>query len=336
MNGSVEFHTYNGEKAVTFAFGRYKAMILPDVGGNLVSFTDIQRNLSFLRTPEANEMSAFKSRPFVYGIPVLFPPNRYEDGAFTWNERKYRFPVNELAKQNHLHGFLHNIPWAVEDSGVAESLTFVLLSQEVDETHPVYQYWPHHFKITLRYSMSDNGLKQEVQVKNLGPESMPLMLAFHTTLNVPFSKESSLHDYTYKATIGDRWELSERMLPTGGFQELSTGEQKLKNEGIDPFFEEMDNHYTSLPQNGMNYMALTDHRLGVRLIYNVGTKYSHWMIWNNYANGGFFCPEPQTSVVNAPNISLSNDESGLIVLNPGQVWTETSNFSLEHVSPAAV
>ncbi|MCF8567327.1 aldose 1-epimerase [Alicyclobacillus tolerans] len=331
MRSSVKFHQYNGEKAVTMSFGRYTAMILPDIGGNLVSFVDTERNLNFLRTPQSDEMMAFKSYPVVYGIPVLFPPNRYQDGTFTFNGREYRFPINEIDTNNHLHGFLYDLPWHVDVSGTSEAISQVMLFQEVDHNHPIYQFWPHHFKITICYRLSDEGLQQEVRVRNIGGDCMPLMLAFHTTLNVPFSPESTRSDYTCAITIGDRWELSKRMLPTGNFQALTSNEEQLKGDGISPFFEPMDNHYVSLPQDGRNYMALTDRRLGLRLIYNVGRKYNNWMIWNNNAEGSFFCPEPQTNVVNAPNTTLSDEESGMVVLEPGQSWFETSRFSIEYV-----
>lgn len=331
MTGSVKFHEYNGEKAVTLAFGQYSAMILPDAGGNLVSFVDEERHLDFLRTPKEAQMSTFKSRPFVFGIPVLFPQNRYEDGTFTWDGRQYLFPVNEKTTNNHLHGFLHNVPWKIDDFGACDEFTDVVVSQEVDDANPIYPFWPHHFRMTIRYSLSQKGLQQEVKVDNLGPDRMPVLLAFHTTFNVPFSNESNLNDYTYKTTIGDRWELSERMLPTGSFQDLSHEEQQLQEGGIEPFFTPMDNHYTSVPQNGMNYMALTDHRLGLRLVYDVGTKYKQWMIWNNFGNGNFFCTEPQTNIVNAPNLHLSGEDSGMIVLDAGHSWSETSRFFVDEI-----
>ena len=53
-----------------------------------------------------------------------------------------------------------------------------------------------------------------------------------------------------KLTIGERWELNERMLPIGTFQPLTADEQLLKGDGVNPFFDSMDNHYTAAAQNG--------------------------------------------------------------------------------------
>ena len=90
------------------------------------------------------------------------------------------------------------------------------------------------------------------------------------------------------------------MLPTGSHQELSANEQAMQGAGVYPFFESMDNHYTAVPQNGRNRMELTDEAEKVTLVYDVGTSYKQWMIWNNEATEGFFCPEPQINLVNAP------------------------------------
>ena len=73
-------------------------------------------------------------------------------------------------------------------------------------------------------------------------------------------------------------------------------------------------------------MELTDTKLGVTLVYDVGTSYKQWMIWNNNATEGFFCPEPQISLVNAPKVDLPADEIGLFSLAPGEIWEESARL----------
>ncbi|NHN34636.1 hypothetical protein G9U52_33245 [Paenibacillus sp. S3N08] len=51
-------------------------------------------------------MEAFKEKPRNHGIPVLFPPNRYEDGSFSFNGRMYSFPVNEEKTDRQSHTLL--------------------------------------------------------------------------------------------------------------------------------------------------------------------------------------------------------------------------------------
>ncbi|MNZ64098.1 Aldose 1-epimerase [compost metagenome] len=318
--------TYQGERAVWLKWGKYEAAILPKIGGNLIAFRDIEKGYRFLREPEEGKIDLFKKAPGVFGIPVLYPPNRYEDGRFPWRGEEYRLPVNEAKTGNHLHGYLHTSVWQVEDFGQTKQDSYVTVKYVVDESTETYKYLPFKFTVKLKYSLSDQGLTQQLFVHNDGTKEMPCLFAFHTAINAPFAPGSSEQDYLVKATIGERWELDERMLPTRSFQPLSADEKKLKEEGVNPFFEEMDNHYTSVPQNGRNRMELTDTKLGVTLVYDVGTSYKQWMIWNNEARGGFFCPEPQINLVNAPNVDLPADEIGLFSLQPGEIWEETARF----------
>ncbi|ANE45645.1 aldose epimerase [Paenibacillus swuensis] len=321
--------TYQGEKAIWFNYGRYEAAILPEIGGNLIAFRDIESGYNILHEPTEEEMPSFKARPFIHGIPVLFPPNRFEDGKFPWKGKVYEFPVNEEATGNHLHGFVHSVAWSVTDYGVNAQESYVTVTLTVDENHSVYQYLPHHFTLQLRYALSRDGLSQQLLVRNEGQDEMPCLIAFHTSINAPFVPGSSAKDYLLKLTVGERWEMSERMLPTGRYQPLNENERHLRDGGVYPFFESLDNHYTVLPQQGRNRMELTDTKHNVTLVYDCGTSYKQWMIWNNGATEGFFCPEPQVNLVNAPFSNLPADDIGLFGLQPGEIWEETSRLYLK-------
>lgn len=328
-NSQVYEGQFHGEAAIWLKAGPYEAAVLPAVGANLISFRQVDTGYAILHEPTPEEMESFKARPIIHGIPVLFPPNRYEDGKFAWEGKTYQFPINEENRGNHLHGFLHNIPWQVESMGTIGGDSTVTLVQHVSEGHPVYNYLPHSFTIRLSYTLSEEGLQQQISVRNVGKDRMPCLLAFHTAVNAPFVPGGEAKDYRVRLTIGERWEMSERMLPTGQYQPLSEPEVSLKTTGVYPFFDAMDNHYTAVPVQGRNRMELSDTKHQVTLVYDAGTAYKQWMIWNNFATEGFFCPEPQMNLVNAPNVKgMSADEIGLIGLEPGEVWEETSRLYL--------
>ncbi|MCM3783772.1 aldose 1-epimerase [Neobacillus mesonae] len=327
QNYSAIESTYGGLHAIKLKYGAFEAVLIPEVGGNLVSFRDVERGHSYLREPGEENVEDLKANPGIYGIPVLFPPNRYEDGKFPWDGKVYQLPVNEEATGNHLHGFLHYVPWSVVSYGAAEQESYVIVEQVVREGHEYHQYLPFEYTIRLRYTLSSLGLQQQITVINEGATSMPNLLAFHTAINAPFDLSSTAADYIAKATIGHRVELNERSLPTGSTQSLTDDEVLLKTEGVNPYFASMDNHYTAEPQNGRNYMELTNTKSGTKLVYDVGASYKHWMIWNNNACGQFFCPEPQMNLVNAPNVSGRQAEDiGLVALYPGEIFEETSRL----------
>ncbi|OBR64298.1 aldose epimerase [Paenibacillus oryzae] len=326
--GQASLGTFHDEDAVWLRYGSSEAAILPKVGANLIAFRDTEKGYTFLREPSADEMNTFRANPGVHGIPVLFPPNRYEDGTFDWNGKTYTFPVNEAKTGNHLHGFFHTAEWKVDDFGTGKTESYAVLSITVNEEHPIYTYLPHRFTIALRYSLSDSGLQQLVSVHNEGDEPMPCMIAFHTAINAPFAPGSTTEDYRFTLTTGKRWELNERMLPTGRHLPLREEEIQMQTTGLSPYWESMDNHYTSESRNGRNAMELTDTREGVVLVYDVSPSYKQWMIWNNGATPGFFCPEPQLNLVNAPNVDLPAEETGLVSLEPGGIWQAASRLYL--------
>ncbi|QGQ98888.1 aldose 1-epimerase [Paenibacillus psychroresistens] len=331
MNNQAYAGEYQGEKAIWLRSGHYEAALLPEIGGNLVAFRDTTRGFNILREPSLDEMAGFKAVPMVHGIPILFPPNRYHDGKFSLNGLNYEFPVNEAKTGNHLHGFFYNIPWEVSDFGTNDSESYVIIEQNVDEKHSAYPYFPHTFHFSIRYALSEAGLRQEVSITNLGEAAMPCMLGFHTAFNAPFAPNSTQEDITFTMTIGERWELDSRMLPTGSYQPLVAGELAMKSGGVSPYFAGMDNHYTAQPQNGINAIIITDAKEKLKLVYDVGTGYKQWMIWNNEANGRYFCPEPQINTVNAPNLDLPAEQIGLVLLAQGESWNETSKIFIESV-----
>lgn len=317
---------YQGEKAVWLKAGRYEAALVPGVGGNLVAFRDTVSGYRFLREPEEGAVEDFKASPGVYGIPPLYPPNRYDGGRFPWNGKVYQLPVNEEKTGNHLHGYVHVSEWTVEELGTGAEDCFVTVSLRVDEGHAVYKHLPFKFTMKLRYTLSADGLAQHLYVKNEGAERMPCLIAFHTAINAPFAPGSTAEDCLLKVTVGERWEMDGRMLPTGARLELTAEEAALRDGGVNPYFAALDHHYTAVPQGGRNRAELTDKKAGVTLVYDVGTSYKQWMIWNNNACGKFFCPEPQINLVNAPNSSLPADEIGLFGLEPGEIWEETARL----------
>lgn len=323
--------SFNGEQAIWLRSASYEAAVLPQFGANLIALRETKRGYTILREPTADEMNEFKENPGVYGIPVLFPPNRYEDGKFPWQDQVYQLPINEPETNNHLHGFLHITPWQVESFSADESGARVTLRLTVGEAHDIYKQLPHAFTMRLTYTLNEHGLHQHAFIHNDGEQSMPCLLAFHTALNAPFAPDSAEQDITCFVTIGDRLELDERMLPTGQLQPLNDNEQKIKSTGGLPFLEMMDNHYSATPQNGRNYVELADRKSRQTVIYDVGTSYKYWMIWNKDAKSGFICCEPHINMVNAPNIvdrkpELTAEAIGLVSLAPGDIWEETSRI----------
>jgi aldose 1-epimerase len=321
--------TYENEPAILLKHGSYSAILLPRIGGNLVSFRDDDRDFRFIREPEGEDWPAFVNRPMVHGIPVLFPPNRYDGGTFEFDGRTYRFPVNEPETGNHIHGFVYQSEWEVVSYGSTEQASAATVRLLFDEKHPGFAYFPHRVTLSQTFTLTSEGLKQHFEAVNESAEAIPFMLGFHTSVNAPFAEGSTIEDLECGIAIGERWELNARMLPTGRKLPLSEGELLLSEGMGNPYFESLDNHYTASGNGSENAMTIYDRRVNARFVYEAGDAYKHWMVYNAAANGKFFCPEPQTGMVNAPNVGLSAEQTGLIRLMPGERWTAVSRMYIE-------
>lgn len=312
---------YADESCVLLRSASFEAKLLPRVGGNCISFDDLERRFRYLRTPSEDDLDAFRSYPARWGIPILFPPNRTADGRFTINGRSYRFPINEPENGNHLHGPFLTIPWKVQDLGTDGDTAYVLLEQDVDQHHPVFEMIPHRFRLSLRYSLSSSGLKQDVTIKNRSEAPLPGMLGFHTALRTPFAAGSSPDDCRVRVPINQRWECNDRLLPTGKLLELTTREKELATRGIPPQHERWSSYYSAADtENGRRQATVSDLRIGSQLVYEVASAFSQWVLWNDDAESEFFCAEPQTCTPNAANLDVPREQTGLFLIEPGEVW----------------
>ncbi|MBQ5637653.1 MAG: aldose 1-epimerase, partial [Alistipes sp.] len=101
---------WNGLQAVEFSKGDYTALLIPSVGANLVRLANTKLGVEILRTPTAEEVETFKSRPQIFGLPLLFPPNRIENGRYEFEGRTYQYPITIEKEQNYHHGIIKGEP----------------------------------------------------------------------------------------------------------------------------------------------------------------------------------------------------------------------------------
>ena len=103
MLRAIDFH---GLKGVEFSKGEYTALLIPEMGANLVRLANTRLGAEILRTPGPGEIETFRSRPQVFGLPILFPPNRIADGRYVFEGRTYQYPITIERERNYHHGVL--------------------------------------------------------------------------------------------------------------------------------------------------------------------------------------------------------------------------------------
>lgn len=337
VNAWVKEEVFRNEcKCLRFAAGGYEALMVTNIGANIIELKDNTRGISVFRTPDSDEgFKVFKFVPQVYGLPVLFPPNRIEDGIFKVGNRVYKFPINEPDRNNFIHGFIKDEKWDITRKEIFNDEVLIEAAFNFDEKHKFYKYFPHKFRFKLLYNLSKEGLKQTVSVINLSKEEMPLAVGFHAAFNIPFHPESRAEDYRVIASVDKRWEQNERLLPTGKQLELSGYETGYLGNGVVPLKQPIESHYSlkHIKFNGCDFKGaiIEDTFKKIRVVYKMGEEYKHTVIWNDEGDKNYICLEPQTSAINAPNLKLDKSVTGFKTLMPKEEWSEVCKISVEDI-----
>jgi len=262
----IEEIKFGSVKAVSISAGDYEAIIIPQVGANLISLRNTKKEIDVLRTPETYE--ELVKNPVLYGIPVLFFPNRIDRGIIKRNGLDIRLPLNDPTGTKHIHGFLHNKPWKVKACSLnidcnnivncnnenfysnnnnniynfecnnnfdPNDISSSAVCQCIFENHEntdIYEFFPFSFTASLTYVLNSNGLVQIFEMQNTGCREMPFGLGYHIAFNVPYYKYGNAEKCRFRVSAGPKWEINDEVLPTGRLFDEYEEKELLREKGI--------------------------------------------------------------------------------------------------------
>ena len=201
---NIQSEAWQGEPSLLLSGGGYSARILPRFGANCVS---LRHESGAVLLREQKDPQTLAAAPNVYGLPLLFPPNRIRDGHFSFGGRSYDFPINEPARHHHLHGLLSTTPFSCEGGA---AFTF-----RADAEHP-YLSFPHAFTVTRAFALDEGGLVQTLTVRNDSALPMPLGTGFHAAWSVPLFSGQSPLDCRLHIPVRRHWlHDPQTIIPTG-------------------------------------------------------------------------------------------------------------------------
>ncbi|MGE7602123.1 aldose 1-epimerase [Peribacillus sp. NPDC097675] len=324
MKDYIKDSKFLNENAIEFGNGRIEAILIPALGSNLLSLKSKKKGIELLRTPKT--LADYNKAPILYGMPILFPPNRIEDGIFTYKETTYTFPINEGEKHNHIHGFLHDKPWKVLKKEVSEE-GIVIITEFLSKDFPdLYKYFPRDFKVNMTYSLLEEEMNIKMEIHNMGSESFPWGAGYHTIFNFPLVPESTYLDCQIDMPVNTQWELNERSLPTGKFTRMDMGEIQKRLVGEGRKYDDIFSH--DAVNNSINEAILTDTKAGMQVRYQADQYFKYWVLFNK---AGFLCPEPYTWLTNAPNLDIPAEITGLQELPPGETIQLNTKLTVKEI-----
>ncbi|MCI8810266.1 MAG: aldose 1-epimerase [Oscillibacter sp.] len=273
---------------IELAAGPWAACILPAFGMNTVSLSFYGKPI--LRAPPS--LRKLEEDSCAYGIPVLLPPNRTDQGRFTFDGICYQLPQNDQTLKCNLHGVLHQRPFTI-----MERTKYAVLA--------VYESagedYPFSFSLEVLCKLDRAGYRQQFVIKNTGNQDMPLTFGLHTTF---------LEQGLLRVDLGKRWVLNERMLPTGEVEPLRQEEAAYLRGG----------RFRGQKIHGFYTASGHTAQIG-NILYTVSENFDHWVLWNGDGKQGFCTIEPLQGGINA-----LNSGEGLIRLKPGQRAVFETNF----------
>lgn len=332
MSNSVQNVDFNGTSCVQLKAGGYTALVANEIGSNVIRLHDDVNGIEFFRFDPDNPADAIRQSAEVWGLPTLYLPNRFADGILKTSDAVYHLPVNEKAPyNNHIHGFIHKRAHEVVEKGADENAAWVKTRYIYDEKDEFFEFLPVKFTAEYVFTLSDNGLEQKISFTNNDTKVLPMSLASHTTINAPFVDGGKEEDIRLRVPVGKKCELNSRCLPTEQLLDLAEWDLEYKNGTKCPVLQVVDNDMyfgETFDLDGKQFhgVAAEDIASGKKLCYEVSEEYGFWIIWNDRGFNHYFCPEPMTAMIDAPNLNIPAEISGYREVAPGGTFTAHQHF----------
>lgn len=301
---------YLGIQTIGFSCGGYEGEFTVE-GANLIRLDYKPKGVSLLHCTE--DETALRTQK-IYGIPLLFFPNRIKDGTFTFEGKEYHFPVNG-ENNTHIHGFLDGYTdWKVTKREAEDGFVNITFTHTIQEGCEMYRYFGFEIEIVYENVITSGGLYQRISFENKSGRNMPFGFAYHTTFNVPFN-DSPKEAFFVRANLKSRYELLQ-CIPTGRLLPLdAAGENAVGQMGQMVSEAPLDTLYLA-DETVPNAATITDTKTGTQVVYESDSKFKHWILYNADTKQKFLSIEPQTCCTNAVNSDM--ETANLIVLQPGE------------------
>ncbi len=324
---------FKDQECVVLKADKYTAVIANQMGSSVLRLRDEELNVEVFRYKDDVTMETIDQAREIWGLPTLYLPNRFDGGVLKTSDAVYKLPVNEKEFNNHLHGFVQNRVHKIKElyADKKNDTAVLVTCYDYDENDEFFKYFPLKFKISYTFTLSKNGLKQEINLTSLADKVLPVSICTHTCINAPFCDGGNEADMVLSVPIEKKCELNKRNLPTERLIELSDWDIEYKNGTKMPTLQDISNDmYTSCMNklDGEDFYGCyaIDMKKGIRLCNEVSREFKFWNIWNDEGNKGYFCPEPMTAMINAPNLSLERDISGYTELSKGETFSCWQRF----------
>ena len=322
---------HKGIEAVELAAGGYYAVVAPQIGSSVLRLRDNEKGMEVFRYRDDVSIAERLNSTEVWGLPTLYLPNRFDGGLLKTSDGEYHLPVNEGRFGNHLHGFLQKRVHKIKALAAKDGKAYLTTEYVYDENDFFFACFPVKFTAEITIELSDNGMRHTIALTNNSDKMLPISIATHTTINAPFVDGGRQEDIRLQVPAVKRINFNKRRwLPDGTQSELDKHDREYLSGRVPVLKNICNEMYVggTLKLDGEDFHGciMTDTASGKRLCYEVDDKYKFWIVWNDKGFKNYFCPEPMTAQVNAPNLDMPGEESGYEEIAPNESYSVSQRF----------
>ena len=326
-------YSFKGISTVLLEAAGYRAVIAYSCGSSVLRLVNDDKGVEVFRYKDETTIDEINSAREIWGLPTLYLPNRFDRGVLKTSDAIYQLPINEPLFDNFIHGFVHKREHKVELCEVHGESAVCKTSFEYGEGDEMFKFFPLPFRISYTFTLSGEGLKQEIELESRADKALPVSICTHTCISAPISHGGEQDEIYFEVPIGKKCILDERCLPTEELAPLDDYDRLYKTGEMKAVLHDISNDMytaesTTLDGKPFYGVIITDRRSGAKVINEVSPEFKFWNMWNDMGGNGYFCPEPMTAMINSPNLSLSREESGYCELKNGEKFSCWQRFAV--------
>ncbi|MFD2117450.1 hypothetical protein ACFSTH_18040 [Paenibacillus yanchengensis] len=222
------------------------------------------------------------------GNPILFPISSYlENETYYYNDAPYQL------KQ---HGFVRQLIAKV--TAIEANQHYAAITLDFTHTEATLERFPFQFKLTMKYTLNENGLSIQATVNNLDDKTMPFYLGYHP--------------YFY---VADKQAL-ELQVPSSHYNNMVSnsmvdGKFQLNQTESNAIFDQLEN----------NQCHILDHARDLKITLTSDDVFQYIVLWA-LQEKPFVCVEPWMAPVNGMNVN-----KGVQYLEAGRQHTSTIHIA---------
>jgi aldose 1-epimerase len=294
--------------------------IAPKLGSNLFRFRAGTHDLLHY-TPEMLKRMDFT------GDFVLWPfPNRVRDKRYTYQGRAYSLEEVHRPQGNAvlIHGLVFDRPWQYEQPVATAEGASVTTYVDINKDAPYYESYPFESRLSITYTLTQNGVTITYQVHNKGTRDLPFGFALHPYFSLLSGPEETLVSLPANVVM----EADDDLLPTGRLFDVNKVMYEMYDlrTPVPVGHLKLDHVYTTLHK--AEPAVINYKKQGIQLQISGSDDFTHIVIYTP-PGAPSFCVEHQTCSTDAINFHQNpalRDVAHLLEVAPG----ETSNGTLRY------